>query len=87
MRDKQVRRLPVIEKGEFKGLVTLKDILKVEPQLFELLAEKFELRETEKKPITLPPGTCEECGKFSDKVFYTNGKTLCRSCRKHSLSL
>jgi len=36
---------------KFVGLVTLKDILKVEPDLFEILVERFELREMDRKLV------------------------------------
>ena len=44
MRDNNIRHLPVVENDEMVGLLTIKDILKIEPQLFELIVEKFELR-------------------------------------------
>lgn len=50
MRDYNIRHLPVMHNNEFVGLVTLKDILKVEPDLYEVLVEKIELREIERKP-------------------------------------
>src|SRR3989338_708364 len=34
MRDSNIRHLPVVDKGKMVGLLTLKDILKIEPQLF-----------------------------------------------------
>lgn len=40
-----VRQLPVVDKGKLVGLLTQKTILKVQPQLFELVAEKIELKE------------------------------------------
>lgn len=51
MRDYNFRHLPVMHKGKFVGLVTLKDILKIEPDLYEILVEKIELREKERKPV------------------------------------
>ena len=51
MKDYDVRMLPVLDGKELIGLLTVKDILKIEPQLFELLAEKLVLREEERKPI------------------------------------
>ncbi len=51
MRDYNIRHLPVMHQGKFVGLVTMKDILKIEPDLYEILVEKIELRETENKPI------------------------------------
>ncbi len=51
MRDYNIRHLPVMHKGKFVGLVTLKDILKIEPDLYEIMVEKIELREAERKPV------------------------------------
>ena len=50
MKDYDVRMLPVLDGKEMVGLLTVKDILKIEPQLFDLLAEKLVLREEERKP-------------------------------------
>jgi len=49
MRDCDFRHLPVIDGKKLIGLLTVKDILKIEPQLFDLLVEKIELREEERK--------------------------------------
>ena len=54
MRDFNVRRLPVVNGKNFVGLLTLKDVLKIEPQLFDLLVDKMEIREAENKPIRAP---------------------------------
>ncbi|HLF54458.1 MAG TPA: CBS domain-containing protein [Candidatus Nanoarchaeia archaeon] len=51
MRDYNFRHLPVMHEGKFVGLVTLKDILRIEPDLYEILVEKIELREEERKPL------------------------------------
>lgn len=51
MRDYNIRHLPIVNEGKFVGLITTKDILKIEPDLFELLVEKIELREKETKPL------------------------------------
>ena len=65
MRDHNIRHLPVVDKGNMIGLLTLKDVLKIEPSLFELLVEKFELREEKRKPIDRiiqKEGICQGCG-------------------------
>ncbi len=51
MRDYNFRHLPVKHDGKIVGLITLKDILKIEPDLYEIMVEKIELREEERKPI------------------------------------
>lgn len=49
MRDHNIRQLPVIEKGKLEGFLTSKDILKIQPELFDLFVEKYELREEHRK--------------------------------------
>ncbi len=49
MRDKNIRQVPVMDGRNMVGFLTGKDILKVQPQLFELLADKIELREQDRK--------------------------------------
>lgn len=49
MRDYNFRHLPVMHDKKFVGLVTLKDILRIEPDLYEIMVEKIELREAERK--------------------------------------
>jgi len=51
MRDYDFRHLPVKHDGKIVGLITLKDILKIEPDLYEIMVEKIQLREEERKPI------------------------------------
>jgi len=83
MRDNNIRHLPVVQKNEIVGLLTIKDILKIEPQLFELIVEKFELKEESRKPINriIPTeGICQECGEYSEKVREVKGTVLCESC-------
>ena len=85
MRDHNIRHLPVVDDGKMVGLLTLKDILKIEPQLFELLVEKFELREEPRKPINriIPTeGICQGCGAYSEKVKNVKGSILCKRCAR-----
>jgi len=83
MRDYNIRHLPVIDEGKIIGLLTIKDILKIEPQLFELLTEKIELREEAKKPISRNAsgeGVCELCGSYTDKIVEKNESRVCNNC-------
>lgn len=83
MRDLNIRHLPVVEDGNMIGLLTLKDVLKIQPSLFDLIVEKFELREEKRKPINrvIPnEGICEECGEYSEDIKEFNGSLLCRKC-------
>ena len=85
MRDLNIRHLPVVDKGKMVGLLTLKDILKIEPQLFELLVEKFELREETRKPINRiisNEAICQGCGAYVEDVKKIKGSLLCERCAK-----
>ena len=90
MRDNNIRHLPVVESNEMVGLLTIKDILKIEPQLFDLIVEKFDLREESRKPINriIPAeGICQECGEYSEKVKEMNETVLCEGCSKQEIEL
>ena len=85
MRDNNIRHLPVVEKGAMIGLLTLKDILKIEPQLFELLVEKFELKEASRKPINRiiqNEAICQACGAYTENAKRVNRMFLCEACAK-----
>jgi CBS domain-containing protein len=44
MKNHDIRTLPVLDGGKLVGILTLKDVLKIEPQLFEILMDSAELR-------------------------------------------
>jgi CBS domain-containing protein len=48
MREHNIRQLPVVDK-ELLGFLTIKDILKIQPELIDLWAEKYEIREESRK--------------------------------------
>lgn len=51
MRDNNIRQLPVVIKDELVGMLTVKDILKIEPDLFDIASEKWDIRESDQKPV------------------------------------
>ena len=82
-----LKRLPVIENEKFVGLLTMKTILKIEPQLFELIADRIELRGINpESPLLesfdqeLSEGQCESCGSYSSRLIDDMGKKLCSNC-------
>lgn len=85
MQRSDIRRLPVKYNGKIVGFLTMKDILKIEPQLFDLMVEKMDLREESSKPIMkagmYEEGMCESCGNFSYRLKETDGVSLCPECR------
>ena len=88
MRDLNIRHLPVVNNNAMIGLLTLKDILKIQPQLFDLLVEKFEVREEKKKPINriIPEeGVCQACGNYSEEIKKVKDSLLCTECSKEQV--
>ncbi len=84
MRKTKYRWLPVTVKGKIVGFLTLKDILRVEPSLFEIAQSEgiFQIRNKKKKNkkrIT-KEGLCEECGNF-DLLYKIDNKFICESCK------
>lgn len=88
MRDNNIRHLPVLHNKDMVGFLTLKDILKVEPQLFDIMVDRFELREESRKPIPeFNPslGECEACGGFSMVLSRDGSAMICEHCRLETL--
>jgi CBS domain-containing protein len=82
MREHDVRHLPVIHENKLAGFITLKDVLKLQPQLFELIAEKYEIREAERKPMLRDDvsGECDVCKNYSEKIRDVRGVNVCPDC-------
>ena len=92
MKEKKKRWLPVTDKGNVIGLITIKDILRIEPSLFDIAMQNMYIREEkekmqklkvidelEKEELLMKEGSCMECG--ADGILENmNGKLLCRQC-------
>lgn len=87
MRRYGFRRLPVLSRGEVIGLLTIKDILKVEPEYYSKVVNLFDVREEAQKMRRAraseeleSEGFCDNCGTFSDLLKVEN-QNLCPDCR------
>jgi signal-transduction protein with cAMP-binding, CBS, and nucleotidyltransferase domain len=82
-------RLPVIDNGEVVGIVTVKDILSFQPEVYPELEELSKIREESEKlkrikkakeKTSSHEGICEECG--STEILYrVHGMLICESCK------
>jgi CBS domain-containing protein len=89
MRKSKYRWLPVVIKKDVVGFVTLKDILKIEPNLFDSFAEIMQIKEHQAKlkgirnslfaKGTPKEGLCEECG-TPGLLFRHEDKLICENC-------
>ncbi len=82
MRDLDIERLPIEENGELVGIVTERDLVRVEPALIEMAREKQAVtnRPEIEKEVEVT-GKCEECGNISNHLRRMEGKLLCPECR------
>jgi len=76
MRKTKFRRLPVVIKKKVIGYLTLKDMLRIQPELFELAREGYKRKEV---GIMIKEGICEECERF-DLLYNKEGKLVCNQC-------
>ncbi|MCK5449809.1 CBS domain-containing protein [Candidatus Pacearchaeota archaeon] len=82
---KKIRRLPVVENGKLIGMLTLKDVLKIDPGLFQLIAETMKIREETSKlnrssiNAQRKQGVCEECGEY-DLIYQDEAQWICDNC-------
>jgi CBS domain-containing protein len=85
MNEEDIRRLPVIEGGKLVGLITEKDLLKIEPSLLDVLIERMKIREPEIKPIIEEAslqGACEICGNYCEDLEEMGGMLICSLCKE-----
>ena len=82
MKKSKLRRLPVTLHKKVIGYLTLKDILKVQPALFDIAKQdyRFTGRIVEE---TTQEGICEGCENF-DLVYKVEGKLVCENCKDMS---
>ena len=79
MINENIKQLPVMDGKNMVGLLTQKDVLKLEPELFDLLVDKLEVKDEEHKAYD-NDGVCQECGKYSEKLLMRKGVFVCKNC-------
>lgn len=78
-----IRRLIVVNGGSIVGIVTEKDILKVTPEIIDILIESVKVNynfETEFQSGGIA-GYCDNCSEWSDDLIEINGEYLCSECK------
>ncbi|SRR4030042_3280400 len=87
MRRAKFKRLPVIIKKRVIGLLTLKDILRIQPELFEIAKENYTIKEEAEKLKRVKigekfrEGVCEGCGNF-EILYSVDGQLICENCKE-----
>ena len=88
MKHLKFRRLPVVQGKKIMGILTIKDILTYNPQIYPELNELKQIREEAEKLKRIKKarnreymheGLCEECG-VTDILQKIDGRLLCNTC-------
>ena len=91
MKKSKARWLPVLIDGKVIGMITLKDILKIQPALFDLALQHWQIKEEEQKwkrikgfggEKWIREGPCDECGAF-DLLYKFRDMLVCESCKEN----
>lgn len=92
MKKNKVRWLPVMADKAVIGFLTEKDILKMQPDLFDIAVQNIRIAEEEEKWKRIRAvdeyrwvreGPCNECGVF-DLLYKVGSRYLCATCRKRA---
>ena len=94
MKKSRVRWLPVLVDSNVIGLLTFNDIMKIQPDLFDIAIQNIKIAEEEEKFKRIravdeyrwvKEGPCQECGVY-DLLYKAGNRYLCATCRKHEES-
>lgn len=90
MKKNKVRWLPVMVDNNVIGFLTFKDILKIQPDLFDIAVQNIKIAEEKEKFKRIravdeyrwvKEGPCQECGVY-DLLYKVDSRYLCATCRK-----
>jgi signal-transduction protein with cAMP-binding, CBS, and nucleotidyltransferase domain len=86
MKRTKYRWLPVTINKNIIGFLTIKDILRIEPSLFDTASEIMQIKEESEKlkrrkaGEAFSEGLCEECGNFN-LLYKIDSRMICEDCR------
>jgi CBS domain-containing protein len=86
MKKTKYRWLPVTVNKTIIGFLTLKDILRIEPGLFDHASEIIQIKEEGEKlkrrkaGLKFTEGVCEECAEFN-LLYNIDNRLICENCR------
>jgi CBS domain-containing protein len=77
MQASKIRRLPVVFKGNVIGIITDKDIIKLQPAILELIAERGKIKKSRKERYI--EGICDSCESYA-QLHEKDGNFICEEC-------
>jgi CBS domain-containing protein len=91
MKKMRIRWLPVVIDKNVIGFLTEKDILKIQPDLFDIVIQRVNIAEEDEKKHRITSdddykwakeGPCQECGAY-DLLYALGDKFVCLNCRRN----
>ena len=81
MRDKNIKRLVVMQNNKIIGIISEFDLVRIEPALHILIKEhsKWDIADIP-SPVGTISGMCEVCDNYSEKLVIVDGRMLCEEC-------
>ena len=76
-----IRRLGVTYKGRLLGIISDRDILRVIPDIIEIIQEKSRILSGGTLGGPSLVGYCDRCGAYSTNLKAVDGEFLCEDCR------
>lgn len=81
----KVSRLVVVYKGEVRGIISMKDVLRITPEIITIVKEHYFKMGGSRPKEPLIEGFCDSCGEWSDMLQHVEGQYLCEECRLEEL--
>lgn len=81
--EKGIKHLPVVSDAKSKqlhGFLTIKDVLKIQPDLFEHVTDMISIREEGHKLSSQSAQLCDSCGTYSVHLHPQDDMLLCSKC-------
>lgn len=83
IRERGIRRIPVVKDDKLVGIITPTDMTRNCPEMISLLKSRIEMEETVQTVAQEPvSGLCEICGNFSEDLKFEDGQWVCEICRE-----
>lgn len=78
------KRLPVVMNGKLVGLITIKDVLRIHPDVFTDVTDLIKIKEESEKMKKFSAtyrgeGMCEDCGNYKPLI-RLHGRLMCEDC-------
>lgn len=83
LKKKGFKHLPVVKNDKLIGILTFKDILNIEPTLYEIFKEESEIKASRRKGVKgarYIEGECDSCSNYG-QLYVIEDQNLCEECK------